>query len=59
MSRPVTACESSCVTVHEISNNLNFRYDEYEASFSNLGLSGIPISEDYPEKYDRLLCGGI
>jgi ATP-dependent Lon protease len=24
-----------------------------------LGLAGIPISEDYPEKYDRLLCGGI
>ena len=42
------------VTVH-----LNLRYDEYEASFSNLGLSGVPISEDYPEKYDRLLCGGI
>lgn len=39
--------------------NLNLRYDEYEASFSNLGLAGIPISEDYPEKYDRLLCGGI
>lgn len=28
-------------------------------SFSNLGLAGIPISEEYPEKYDRLLCGGI
>lgn len=39
--------------------DLNLRYDEYEASFSNLGLSGIPISEDYPERYDRLLCGGI
>lgn len=39
--------------------NLNLRYDEYEASFSNLGLAGIPISEEYPEKYDRLLCGGI
>lgn len=39
--------------------NLNLRYDEYEASFSNLGLAGIPISEKYPEKYDRLLCGGI
>ncbi|MDD3230927.1 MAG: protease Lon-related BREX system protein BrxL [Oscillospiraceae bacterium] len=38
---------------------LNLRYDEYEASFSNLGLSGIPISEEYAEKYDRLLCGGI
>lgn len=39
--------------------DLNLRYDEYEASFSNLGVSGIPISEDYPERYDRLLCGGI
>lgn len=39
--------------------NLDLRYDEYEASFSNLGLAGIPISEEYPEKYDRLLCGGI
>ena len=39
--------------------DLNMRYDEYEASFSNLGLTGIPISEDYAEKYDRLLCGGI
>ncbi len=39
--------------------DLNLRYNEYEASFSNLGLTGIPISEDYAEKYDRLLCGGI
>lgn len=39
--------------------DLNLRYDEYEASFSNLGLTGIPISEDYPERFDRLLCGGI
>lgn len=39
--------------------DLNLRYDEYEASFSNLSLTGIPISEDYAEKYDRLLCGGI
>jgi len=39
--------------------NLNLRYDEYEATFSNLGLGGIPISEEYAEKYDRLLCGGL
>ena len=39
--------------------DLNLGYDEYEASFSNLVLSGIPISEDYPERYDRMLCGGI
>ncbi len=42
------------VTVH-----LNLKYDEYEAEFSNLGLGGVPISEEYPTKYDRLLCGGI
>ena len=29
------------------------------AEFSNLGLKGLPISEEYPERYDRLLCGGI
>ena len=43
-----------CVTVH-----LNLKYDEYEAEFSNLGLGGVPISDEYPTKYDRLLCGGI
>ncbi len=42
------------VTVH-----LNLKYDEYEAEFSNLGLGGVPISDEYPTKYDRLLCGGI
>lgn len=39
--------------------NLNFKEDRYEAEFSNLGLKSIPISEEYPTKYDRLLCGGI
>ncbi len=42
------------VTVH-----LNLKYDQYEAEFSNLGLGGVPIDEEYPTKYDRLLCGGI
>lgn len=42
------------VTVH-----LNLKHDEYEAEFSNLGLGGVPISEEYPTQYDRLLCGGI
>ena len=39
--------------------SLNIRKDQHEAEFSNLGLSGIPIDDSYPEKYDRLLCGGI
>lgn len=38
---------------------LNIKKDRYEASFSNLGLTGIPIGEEFPTKYDRLLCGGI
>ncbi|WP_446452815.1 anti-phage BREX system Lon protease BrxL [Tuanshanicoccus yangjingiae] len=42
------------VTVH-----LNIKKDNYEAEFSNLGIKDIPISEDYPSKFDRLLCGGI
>ena len=42
-----------------ITVNLDIRRDSYYATFSNLGLTGIPISEEYPTKYDRLLCGGI
>jgi ATP-dependent Lon protease len=38
---------------------LNLRTDSYEAYFSNLGLCGVPISDVYPQEYDRLLCGGI
>ena len=45
--------------IDQVTVELNLRYDYYEARFSNLGLSGVPISEEYPEKYDRLLCGGI
>lgn len=49
----------SHTVIDMVTVNLNLRYDEYEASFSNLGLSGIPIDGMYAEKYDRLLCGGI
>lgn len=45
--------------IDRVTVSLNLRYDEYEAQFSNLGLSGVPVSEEYPEKFDRLLCGGI
>ncbi len=45
--------------IDKVTINLNIRTDTYEAEFSNLGIAGIPISEEYPEKYDRLLCGGI
>ena len=45
--------------IDKITVGLNIKKDVYEAEFSNLGLKGIPISEEYPEKFDRLLCGGI
>lgn len=45
--------------IDKITVNLNMKKDTYEAEFSNLGIRNIPISEDYPAKSDRLLCGGI
>ena len=45
--------------IDKITVNLNMKKDTYEAEFSNLGIKNIPISEDYPAKFDRLLCGGI
>ena len=49
----------SYTVIDKITVSLNIRYDMYEAEFSNLGLKNIPISEEYPTRYDRLLCGGI
>lgn len=43
----------------KVTVQLNIKKDCYEAEFSNLGLTAIPIEDEYPEKYDRLLCGGI
>ena len=42
-----------------ITVSLDIKHDCYVAEFSNLGLKSIPISEEYPTKFDRLLCGGI
>ena len=49
----------SHTVIDKITVNLNIKKDTYEAEFSNLGIKTIPISEDYPSKFDRLLCGGI
>ena len=49
----------SMTIIDQVTVELNLKRDIYEARFSNLGLGGVPISEEYPEKYDRLLCGGI
>ena len=42
------------ITVH-----LDIKKNRFFAEFSNLGLREVPIEDEYPEKYDRLLCGGI
>lgn len=49
----------SHTVIDKITVSLNIRRDVYEAEFSNLGLKNIPIDEEYPSKFDRLLCGGI
>ena len=49
----------SHTVIDMITVNLDIKHDCYVAEFSNLGLKAIPISEEYPTKYDRLLCGGI
>ena len=45
--------------IDKISVTLNASKDCYEASFSNLGLRDVQISDEYVKKYDRLLGGGI
>ncbi|WP_195377180.1 protease Lon-related BREX system protein BrxL [Anaerotruncus rubiinfantis] len=45
--------------IDKVTVNLNIREDRYEAEFSNLGLKAVPISDEYPTQFDRLLCGGI
>lgn len=49
----------SYTIIDKITVQLNIKKDYYEAEFSNLGLKSILIADEYPEKYDRLLCGGI
>lgn len=49
----------SMTIIDQVTVSLNLKYDYYEAAFSNLGLSKVPIADEYPEKYDRLLAGGI
>ena len=42
-----------------ITVTLDIKHDTFIAEFSNLGLKKVPIDDVYPNKYDRLLCGGI
>lgn len=49
----------SYTIIDNVSVQLNYRTDTYEARFSNLGLTGVPISSEYPSDFERLLSGGI
>lgn len=45
--------------IDKLTVTLNTRLDRYEAAFSNLGITGVPVDSRYPQDYERLLGGGI
>lgn len=49
----------SHAVIDRVTVRLDIKADSYFAEFSNLGQGGVPIDDSYPEKFDRLLCGGI
>ena len=51
--------EGSHTVIDMITVRLDIKKDCFFAEFSNLGLTNVPIADGYPEKFDRLLCGGI
>lgn len=57
LSRPRS--RGSHTIIDMVTVRLDIKKDCFFAEFSNLGLANIPITDEYPEKYDRLLCGGI
>ena len=55
----VLRSRGSHTVIDKITVKLDLHKNQYFAEFSNLGLNAVPISDEYPEKHDRLLCGGI
>lgn len=55
----VLRAKGSYTVIDKITVSLNIKKNIFESEFSNLGLKGIPVADEYPEKFDRLLCGGI
>lgn len=45
--------------IDKVSVQLNDRQDRYEASFANLGLNRIPISDGIIREHKKLLSGGV
>ena len=51
--------KGSYTVIDMITARLDMRWNIYIASFSNLGIDNVLLEDEYPEKFDRLLCGGI
>ena len=51
--------KGSYTVIDMITARLDMKRNIYIASFSNLGIDNVLLEDEYPEKYDRLLCGGI
>jgi ATP-dependent Lon protease len=51
--------KGSYTVIDMITARLDMKNNQYVASFSNLGITDVLLGDEYPEKYDRLLCGGI
>src|SRR6056297_3457117 len=45
--------------IDKVTVKLNEKKDEYQARFSNLGISGVYISPNFIKHYSKLLSGGI
>ena len=51
--------QGSHTVIDRVTVHLDLRKNRYFAEFSNLGVKDVLIEDEYPDKYDRLLCGGI
>ena len=51
--------KGSYTVIDMITARLDMKRNIYIASFSNLGIDNVLLEDEYSEKYDRLLCGGI
>lgn len=51
--------KGSYTVIDMITARLDMKRNLYVATFSNLGITNVLLEDEYPEKYDRLLCGGI
>ncbi len=45
--------------IDKVTVRLNEKKDEYQATFSNLGLKSVYMAPHYVKEYDKLLAGGI